>query len=230
MKCWVFVLLALASSAVTAHDLWFDRESNGYVLLQGHRHSGHEGAEVVAYVASAVKGFTCVDRTGRARQLDAAREYPTRVAGDCAALTVSFSTGYWTKTPWETRNAPKTGIAGIVKSWYSKESLKLIEHWIPPVSGPIGTDLEITPTQDPLTLKTGDKLVVLVTDAGKPVSGVPVAYAGETRGISGADGKVAIRLRRGGVQLLEATLETPLDDGKADSVIRTASLQFAIAP
>ena len=213
-----------------AHDLWFEPEGRGWVLYQGHRHSTHSGADVVPYAPGMVKSLRCADAPGSPVIEGLSQVYPARIEGDCAVVHALFSSGYWTKTAWDTRNLPKTGIAGVLKSWYSEESLKLIARWQGSAASPLGQGLELTPASNPLLLKTGDKLVVLVTDAGKPVAGVPVAYAGETRGASGADGKVAIRLRRGGVQLLEASLESPLTDGKADVAIRTTSLQFWIAP
>ncbi len=225
----ILVLLGLVSTSALAHDLWIEKEGNSYLIFQGHRHSSHRGAELVAYEPSAVRGFTCLDNSGAGRRLAGASTYPVRVAADCATLVVTFSTGYWTKTVWETRNLPKVGISGAIKSWYSEESLKFIERWTNSSATPVGEGLEMTPTINPLPLKVGDKLVVLITDAGKPASGVAVAYAGETRGASGSDGKVAIRLRQGGLQLLQASQETPLADGKADSAIRTASMQFEIA-
>lgn len=230
MSARLVAALALLSMPALAHDLWLEKEGSTYALYQGHRYSAHAGAEIVAYDAGAVKSAICVDAAGKARPLAPGKAYPVKFSGDCATLLSSFSTGYWTKTAWETKNLPKTGIAGVVKSWYSQESLKYVDRWSEASSRPVGSGLEITPTSNPLVLKAGDKLVVLVTDAGKPVAGVPVAYAGDTRGASGADGQVAIRLRQGGVQLIEASLETPLADGRADSAIRTASLQFEIAP
>jgi nickel transport protein len=224
------LLLALFAGPALAHDLWIEKEGNTYVLLQGHRHSAHEGAELVPYDAGAVKGILCLDGRGSSKPLPVGKSAPARVSGDCAGLFSTFSTGYWTKTAWETRNVPKTGISGVIKSWYSEESLKYVERWTAIAAAPLGNGLEITPTVNPLTLKAGDKLVVQITDGGKPVAGVPVAYAGDTRGASGPDGKVAIRLRHGGLQLLEASQETPLTDGKADTSIRTTSLQFEIAP
>ena len=225
----LWLLAALVPSVAVAHDLWIEKENGSYVLYQGHRHSAHSGAEVVPYDISAVKGMLCVDEAGKPQPLTAGKEYPARAAGNCAALLTMFSTGYWTKTAWETRNVPKTGVTGVVKSWHSAESVKLVERWSATGTTPLGVGLELTLTVNPLVLKAGDKLVVRVTDAGKPVAGVPVAYAGDTRGASGADGTVAIRLRQGGMQVLEASLETPLSDGKADTAIRTASLQFEIA-
>jgi nickel transport protein len=221
-----FLLLLLPLSA-NAHDLWIEKEANAYVLYQGHRHSAHAGAEIVPYEAVAVKSVLCSDGAGKARTLTPGKAYPARFQGDCAVLLAAFSSGYWTKTPWETKNVPKTGISGVIKSWYSEESVKYIERWIDAI--PLGSGLEITPMVNPLTLASGDKLSVLVTDNGKPVAGVPVAYAGDTRGATGADGKISIRLRQPGMQLIEASMETPLTDGKADTAIRTASLQFGIA-
>jgi nickel transport protein len=221
-----YLLLLLPLSA-QAHDLWIEKEANAYTIYQGHRHSAHEGAEVVPYEAGAVKSALCSNGSGNAKALMLGKAYPVRFAGDCAVLLASFSSGYWTKTAWETKNAPKTGVSGVIKSWYSEESVKYIERWTDAV--PLGSGLEITPTVNPLLLASGDKLTVLVTDGGKPVAGVPVAYAGDTRGATGADGKVSIRLRQPGLQLIETSMETPLTDGKADTAIRTATLQFGIA-
>lgn len=222
-----YLLLLGFALPAHAHDLWFEKEGDARVLLQGHRHSAHEGAELVPYEAATVKALTCVDASGKARPLAPGKTAPVKVSGDCAVLHATFSSGYWTKTAWETKNTPKTGITGVIKSWYSEESLKLVQHWTG--AAPIGTGLELTPVSDPLGLSSGDKVTVLVTDNGKPVAGVPVAYGGDTRGASGDDGKVSIRLRHPGIQLIEASLETPLGDGKADTSIRTTSLQFEVA-
>ncbi|MFY9261001.1 MAG: DUF4198 domain-containing protein [Gallionella sp.] len=226
MKKRLCFLLALLPVAANAHDLWIEKEAGDYSLYQGHRYSSHGGAEVVPYDAAAVKSVWCGDAAGKTAALMLGKNYPVKFAGDCAVLLVTFSSGYWSKTVWETKNVPKTGVAGVIKSWYSAESLKYIERWVN--ATPLAVGLEITPTTNPLSLMAGDKLTVLVTDNGKPVAGVPVAYAGDTRGATGADGKVSIRLRQPGVQLIEASLETPLTDGKADTAIRTASLQFEV--
>ncbi|MDD5058268.1 MAG: DUF4198 domain-containing protein [Sideroxydans sp.] len=221
------ILILLLPVSVYAHDLWFEKEANVYSLYQGHRHSAHSGAEIIQYEPGAVKSALCSDGAGKTRTLMPGKAYPAKFEGACAVLLGSFSSGYWTKTAWETKNVPKTGISGVIKSWYSEESVKVIERWTG--ATPLGSGLEITPTTNPLTLSVGDKLTVLVTDNGKPVTGVPVAYFGDTRGATGQDGKVSIRLRQPGMQLIEASTETPLSDGKADTAIRTASLQFEVA-
>jgi nickel transport protein len=221
-------LLSLLALPAAAHDLWLEKAATGYSLYQGHRHSSHAGAEVVPYEPGAVKAAICLDASGGIKSLVSGKSYPVELAGECAALLVSFSTGYWTKTAWETKNVPKTGIAGIIKSWLSEDTVKRIDRWVPAVAQAVGTGLEITPTTDPLKLAIDDKLTLIVTENKKPKSGVPVAYQGDTRGATGDDGKIAIRIRHGGTQLISASVETPVADGKADTVIRATALQFEL--
>jgi nickel transport protein len=222
-------LLAVIALPAAAHDLWLEKEASGYALYQGHRHSTHAGAEIVPYDPVAVTSATCLDAAGGTRTLTAGKSHPVKLAADCAALLVAFSSGYWTKTAWETKNAPKSGIGGVIKSWLSEDAVKRIDRWTPAVAQPLGGGLEITPMTDPFKVAIDDKLVVLVTDDKKPKSGVPVAYQGDTRGVTGDDGRIAIRIRHGGMQLISASVETPLSDGKADSVIRATALQFELS-
>lgn len=225
----VLLFLVLAAGA-RAHDLWLEPAGNDYILLQGHRHSAHAGAETLPYEAARIGRAVCVNGEGLQREVKPAAGSPARFAGPCAVLAVQFVSGYWTKTAWETKNVPKTGIAGVLRSWHAEESVKRIGAWSAAAGKPLGSGLEITPLRDPLGLKPGDKISVRVTDAGRPLAGVPVAYGDDTRGATGADGEIAIRLRHGGTQLISASVEAPLSDGKADIAIRSATLQFEIVP
>ena len=228
MRELTFVVLMLSAVSAPAHDLWLDKGSGGYALFQGHRHSTHAGAERVPYEPGAVKAAVCLGPDGTSTPVTPGTRYPVSFTGDCAALLVSFSTGYWTKTAWETRNAPKTGVSGVIKSWLSEESVKRIDRWSQATAQPIGTGLEITPASDPFKVAVGDKLIVLVTENKAPVAGIPVAYQGDIRGVTGSDGRIAIRLRESGVQLISASTEVPLDDGKADTTIRATAVQFEL--
>jgi nickel transport protein len=225
----IALLFLLFASPLLAHDLWLEPIGKDFLLLQGHRHSGHAGAETVAYDAARVAGAVCVDADGRRRELEVPAQSPVRLTGPCAVLQATYVSGYWTKTAWETKNIPRTGLSGVLRSWHAQESVKRIAQWSAASGKPLGVGLELTPLSNPLKLKPGDKLRVRVTDDGQPLAGVPVAYGDDTRGVSGADGEISIRLRRAGVQLLSATVETPLNDGKADVSQRSASLQFEIA-
>lgn len=215
--------------SVSAHDLWLEKSAGGYTLYQGHRHSTHEGAEIVPYDPGAIRQAICLGSAGTAQSPATTRNYPVRITGDCSALLIDYSTGYWTKTAWQTLNQPRTAVAGAMKSWLSEESIKRVERWTPAAARPLGPGLEITPTTDPFAVAIGDKLTVRVTQDRKPRTGVAVAYQGDTRGVTGDDGLIALRIRRGGTQLISASMEAPLDDGKADVVVRGATLQFDLA-
>lgn len=221
-------LLILVAFTAQAHDLWLERSGKQLSLYQGHRHSSHAGSDTLDYGKHFVTAATCLDARGARRPLAVAGSAPWTASGDCAALLLEMSSGYWSKTPWETKNAPKNEVPGAMKSWRSLDSLKRIEQWSTPFAQPLGDGLEIVPTGDPFALKPGDKLVVRVLLAGKPQVGVPVAYHGDTRGETDPDGRIAIRLRHGGVQLISASVELPLKDGKADVEVRAATLQFEL--
>jgi len=225
------LLLLLSAMPVAAHDLWLERQADGVTLYQGHRHSAHDGVGIIVYGANFVEEATCLETTGRNRPLPVAKVVPWRTAAtDCAAIRIAASSGYWTKTTWETKNVPKTGVQNVVRSWLSEESVKRIDRWTPGADQPLSTGVEITPTVDPLALKPGDKLIVLVTENRQPKVGAPVAYDDDIRGVTGADGRIAIRLRHDGIQFIKTSIETPLADGKADLTVRSATLQFEIAP
>lgn len=218
------LLACLLSFPALAHDLWLEAEKGALVLYQGHRHSAHAGSDQEPYDPAIFQGARC----GSTLVQPLSRSYPLRFAGDCPRLQLSLSSGYWTKTPWETRNTPKTGVSGVLKSWRSEERLTRLGRWDNQLAQPLGEGLEVLPASDPFSLKPGEKLLVRVFDGGKPAADVAVAYGDSTRGSTGPDGSINLRLRHWGVQLISASRETPLDDGKADRLVRSATLQFEL--
>lgn len=219
----LLLLLGGPAAPALAHDLWLEAGQGGHTLYQGHRHSNHAGADLEPYDPAILQAARC----GSTPVSPVSRGYPLRFA-DCPRLTLDLSSGYWTKTPWETRNTPKTGLSGVLRSWRAEERLTRLERWDPALARPLGDGLEILPTHDPFVLKPGDKLQVRVFEAGQPAAGVPVAYGDNTRGLTGPDGSINLRLRQTGLQRISTTRETPLQDGKADLLLRTSTLQFEL--
>ena len=43
------VTLLVLSGQAQAHNLWLEREGEGLELYYGHKHSGHEGVELMEY-------------------------------------------------------------------------------------------------------------------------------------------------------------------------------------
>lgn len=222
------VLLGSFSSPLLAHDLWIDRDGPLHTLAYGHERSGHEGAKRLEYKPENMKLAACYGSAGQEQKFELGTRYPITLKGDCAASWFLVSSGYWSKTPYGTKNLPKGEAGAVIDSWLSFESVKRIDRWGDGLARPLTRELELVPTNNPLTLKPGDKLRLRVYLEGKPVANATVAYFGKPRGVTGGDGAMNIRLGESGFQLIEASLERPLTDGRADKLIHSASLQFDI--
>jgi nickel transport protein len=223
----VLASLFAGPAVVSAHDLWIEPEAGGYRVLYGHHPQvSHEGAREIPYVGDVVKSIVCLDAGGGRRLAKVWAGSPVRLEGDCAVLYVLTSSGYWTKTTAGTKNVRKTEAASPLNAWQSFESVKHVTVWGPGAASPIGAPLEIVPAQDPLSLRDGDKLGVRVLADGKPVAGAVVTYDGKARGETGSDGTVNVRVRHGGLQLIQAAVRTPHAGPEADEVVHTTALAF----
>jgi nickel transport protein len=228
MRVLLLVWLIAAAGPARAHDLWLEREEGGLGLYYGHKHSSHQGATFVEYQAQWVREALCFDATGARIPFEAEETYPYRMHGRCAAAHVAISSGYWTKTPYGTRNLPKNQVEMPVDSWLSHDSVKRIDRWTESLARPLAGGLELTPLEDPFGLRKGKKLRLRVTFDGEPVEDVVVAYDGKPRGRPGPDGGINIRLRHGGFQVIQATYTRPIATEKADRVIHSTNLNFEL--
>jgi uncharacterized GH25 family protein len=221
--------VAAAMSAAVAHDLWVEPMAGGYQLLYGHHpRVSHEGMRQIAYATDIVKSVVCLDAGGGRRPAQVGGGPPVKIEGDCAVLYVLTSSGYWTKTTAGTKNLKKTEAASPLGSWQSFESVKHIVRWGSGAGSPLATPLEIVPAENPLVLKDGDKLTLRVLANGQAVADAAVSYDGKPRGQTGADGTVNIRVKHGGLQLIQASTRTPHAGPEADEVVHTTALTFAL--
>lgn len=231
---WILAALSLViiatPAAVTAHDMWLEETPTGTTLYCGHKyghtHSQRQGAELVEYPADIVVRADCFDTDGEGSSPVLSDTSPVTIGGSCAVVFVLTSTGIWTKTPYGTKNIPKTEADNAIKSWASFESVKRIDVWGEALSHPLTKDLEITPVENPLVLQEGKKMRLLVTFEGRPVAGAAVGYDGEPRGVTDKDGRINIKIRHGGFQLIQASLHRPIDSPEADEIIHTTNLNF----
>lgn len=230
MRTPLLLLLASLCAPVLAHDLWITRDGSLHTLHYGHDRSGHAGARVIEYKPEQVRQALCFSTAGRELAGVNGRTWPVTLKGECAASYFVLSTGYWSKTPYGTKNLPRNEAGMVIDSWLSVESVKRIDAWGAALARPLGVELEIVPLDNPLSLRPGDKLHLAVYGAGKPIAGATVAYFGQPRGVTAADGRVNITLRQPGPQLIQASIETPLADGKADRLVQATVLQFELAP
>jgi len=238
-----FSVLFLLLSSASAHEFWIDQEGRQFILKQGHLSaahktsahitSAHTGATAVAYDPAIITQVQCSDNAGKHKAITY-KGNPAQVEGDCAAITFQLNSGDWTKTPYDTLNKPKHEVKGALHSWRSEETVTRIARWTPALAkidlnayaNP--SRLQLSLSTDPSRLKKGDKFTVVATLHGVPQAKVAVAYDGDTRGITDSAGRINLRVRHGGLQLISASLETPLTDGQADSLIRAATLNFML--
>lgn len=224
----LLALLGLISAPLPAHDLWIERDALLHTLSYGHERSGHEGAKRLEYRPETVRQAGCYGASGREQKAERGKAYPVTLKGDCAASWFLASSGYWSKTPYGTKNLPRNEAGAAINSWLSVEAVKRIDRWGEGLARPLTGELELAPIDNPLGLKTGDKLRLRAYFQGKPAAHVTVAYFGKPRGVTGADGAINIRLQEPGLQLVQGSMELPLNDGKADKAVHATSLQFEI--
>lgn len=220
----------LLQNPVLAHDYWFEREGQNYVLYRGHHFGDHEGESLVPYDLAIIQHVTCVSPDGVPQSVPHSTQYPARISGPCARLTVEVDSGYWSVNGIETFNQSKEEVPDALSSWRAIESTTLLNSWnkfkhLPPL--PQG--LEIFLEKNPFQTEEGEKLRLVVLQAGKPRQGVTVAYDGNSRGTTGPNGRINIRVRHGGLQVITGSLKEPAPDTrKADSLLRSTTLLFEL--
>ena len=228
LRAFLPACLLLLHGSSQAHDLWIERSASLHTLVYGHERSGHEGAKALEYKPGNVKEAACYNAAGQEIKAEQGRGFPATLKGDCAASWFLASSGYWSKTPYGTKNLPKNEAGAVIDSWLSVEGVKRIDQWGSGLERALTRNLELVPQDNPLKLQAGDKVRLRAWFQGKPASGVTVAYFGKPRGVSDGEGKVNIRLQNPGFQLIQGSLELPLNDGKADKAVHASSLQFEI--
>ncbi|MBI4719788.1 MAG: DUF4198 domain-containing protein [Chitinivibrionia bacterium] len=227
----IFIVAAIAAAPCPrafGHDLWLERTGAGLALLSGHRHSTHEGADLVEYSPSVVLRAECFAADGAASVPELTDTYPVTVAARCAATCIFTSTGYWTKTTYGTQNVPKTKARYPVQSWLSYESVKRIDAWSDALARPLTQELDIVPLGNPFEAGAGGKLRLMVAFEGNPAEGIIVCYMGKPRGTTGRDGTINIRLKEPGLQMIQACRRAPLASAEADEIVYTTTLNFEL--
>lgn len=220
----------LSNNPSGAHDYWYERDGQDYVLYRGHHHTEHDGDEIVPYDRSIIKNVFCESTDGVVQIIDPPPRYPTRIPGPCASLAVEVDSGYWSQTWTETVNQSKDTVPDVLYSWQALENAKLRNAWLNNhAPRPLSSGLEIVLEKNPFVLEVGQKVRLLVMQEGKPRPGVTVAYDGNPRGVTGRDGRINIRIRHAGLQVIVGSVdEPPLDNEKAEKLIRAAALFFEL--
>lgn len=217
------------SRPVLAHDYWFKTQGDDYRLYRGHLFSLHEGKKEVPFDPSIITEARCLQKGSNASQsAEYSDQYPPLIKGPCLALLVKADSGYWSQTMTGTKNKPKDQLFGVLRSWHSLEVMKLVREWDERLLSSLSDQLELVFTSNPFTLSVGDKLRLVVMLDGKPAAGVSFAYDGKPRGVTGEDGRVTLRIRHEGTQVISASIEQTINSSSADKRVRSTMLTFNI--
>ncbi|EDP74008.1 DUF4198 domain-containing protein [Hydrogenivirga sp. 128-5-R1-1] len=228
MRSLIFLIGLFLINLTYAHDLWIEKHKNNYILYYGHKHPSYGEKKLIKYNPENIQSVKCIDKDGNKIEIDVKKEYPLVINKNCAIIYVDISSGYWTKTPYGTINKPKNQIDTPIKSWLSYENVKRINLWGKNLEKSFTKKLDIIPVNDPLKLQEGDKIRLLITFDGKPAKNIPVAYDGKVRGITDSHGRINIRIKHKGLQLIEATYKEKIISTKADEVIYSTTLNFEV--
>lgn len=148
-------------------------------------------------------------------------------------LTSEYDFGYYTFTANAHYPKPRRQVTGtIYDSRHIYKLGKSIYRWNDTYSQPVGMKIEVTPLINPLTLKTGDTLPLLVTLDGKPLANAEFEdQAGDLDDITtNAMGLVNFTLRKpqDGFYIIGAGTKQPytLSDSQAQTLQLTGVLAF----
>lgn len=228
MKRLILILSVLFSfHDLFAHDLWIEEDGGTFKLMYGHKHSSHGGDTIMEYKPEYVKYIKCL-KGQKTEDIAFESKYPVSFNRDCDAVYIMFSSGYWTKTVYGTKNVSKENEKQVIKSWLSFESVKYCKNLSLKQNNPMTEDLEIVPISDLSKTKTGDKLRLRVFYKGKPAKDVVVAYDEKPRGTTDSDGNINISIKKSGFQIISASLTEKEDGVKADERIITTNLNFFV--
>lgn len=227
---WLLAIWTLGAGlpGLGAHDLWLESVQGGVVLRYGHIKSEVPDPLNLVLESARVRDAICQTAAGRTAVRFSLTQGQLVGRGSCDALAVTYEGGFFSKTVNGTVRLPRNQASNVLKSWISFEYVKRIDAWNAATSRPVGQRLEITPQSSIESASVGQKITLLVTSNGAPLSGVVLAVHDEPRGVTDSRGLVNIRIREKGTQLFTATQVVPLKRPDADEEIHTARIQFEV--
>ncbi len=248
----IAALACLAAGAAQAHDIVLVPHAQGLTVRYGHPQDWLpvDGEKLLELQLLGADGTT-VERHGALK----ARGLNMELAGVKAPVLAAarYDNGLWVQTATakadgkpEWRNASRFMLPDAASLMLSVKFAKAF------AAGPtddtlyqrrVGHLLELVPQKNPLALKAGDALPVLVLFNGQPLAGAGIEVSDMVtklpedkikRYVSGSDGIALVTLRPRGVNMLGLDLERPNDAAlpggaqaaPADKVLMVATYTF----
>lgn len=229
----VFMASMFLASSAFAHQFFPMKTDDGYKV--GFWADDHWGQ----YNPDKVFGVSAKSLDGK--KLKAGYDYLNNkifIDGDAAVATLSYDFGYYTFTKdgkhYAYKRSDLTDVNGANEVTQTRKIFKIgksIFEWSEASSKPLGLKFEIVPLNNPLELKVGDKLKLLVLLDGKPIEGVE--FEDQNDDIDGvvtnAKGEATIVLTepKDGLQIIAAGIKLPYNlDRYGDTLQLTSTLSF----
>jgi len=222
--------LCALHSASAAHGIWVAERHSDHAVVYGHGSSdeGYEPKKLTSVTGKTADGSDVTVKIDR-HDDHALLGIPDKTA----VILAKFDNGYWSEGPdgkWH--NKAKNEVQDAKQGGrYLKYAVSLLDKTVDSAK-PHGLDFEIVPLRDPMTMKAGDELEVLVLLKGNPVADVTVIpeYTTDSDNKSiktAADGKATITIRNQGINVIAASVDEDLSgDPKADKIGHFTTLSF----
>lgn len=219
----------LASSTLFAHQVTAELDKDGSYWAKFWAHGKYESFKV-----KQLKGATSFDENNQEIKtaIDYSKGPKLFVAKKPAMVALSFDTGYWVQTEDGYKNLDPSTYKGLVFN-----TLKSIKYgkryftWSENFTKPIGLAFELVPLINPMDIKVGEKLPVLVIKDGKAL-----ANAGfETSDYEDLDiktneyGIAHVPVKSSGLQIIAAIyFADEINDPNVNKITIQSSISFEV--
>lgn len=225
----------LATTAASAHGIWFAQRSNLLALIYG---VGADDLDAVKRQPK-VKNVAAYDQDGKPVETQLTVNGPLLVVNidnQPAIVTAVLDNGMWSKTPdgkWHNKGKDEVPDAAV-SEWTVKYAVHLRQPLARPLPALPNQTLQIVPVDKTLPEQVGKPIKLRVLYQGKPVQGAKVIADFVTDPDAkpvktGKDGTVTIKVRNQGLNVVAATYDSPPPDAtKVTKVEHLATLSFVL--
>ena len=221
--CSLALLFTLCvSTTAFAHDMWLEKRGDRVFLEYGH--PGKTDPYPMSRIQE-MKGITQNMWEVALEPIEYKGKAFAHIDDEFALLAVSFDNWYWYNTEedgWRQFRRPSEVRGTILEEGRSYKLAKEILAWQPFLAKPIGQRAEIVPLKNPVTLKEGDKLPVMLYYEGNPmpaegarVSGTSDSKIEHPEKFTITEGKpYEVTIGPAGRQIITGNYEKKLGDNK----------------
>jgi uncharacterized GH25 family protein len=229
------VVTMLFAGSANAHGIWFAERSGQLAVVYG---VGADDLDMVKRLPKItdVAAYDVLQQTVETSLR--ATEFLVVVNTDVhpAIVAAALDNGYWSKTPEGEWIA--AGRDEVPNATVSERTVKYAVHLRSALAEPLGPlpgqKLQIIPDAEILPDMMGEELNLRVLYEGKPVAGarVIVDFVNDPDGeriITGDDGRVTIKIRNQGLNVIGALYDSPSNEPKKiDKIESMATLSFVL--